>query len=274
MPAEPFGCRTAIAAAYALASAIAKGPWTLRDKLEITAYEVIEAPMPLRAAERARDWIEGLPERFAYRCLPLAMANQVGWELLNPVAFTARWNGKPGLDAISIRFHGEASPLIGSHFGHGILTFTPGYLFRTTNAHNLWLKGPANMPKDGIAPLEGLIETDWAPYTFTMNWQFTRKRHKVSFDKDEPIGCIVPYPRHYVGKFEPVLKNLNENAKLYAQYTSWREARVNFNETLKQAGSEAQKQGWQRSYMKGEDASGSSFAGHQTKLMIREFKRS
>ena len=82
----------------------------------------------------------------------------VGWELLNPVPFTASWNGKDGLDAIKIRFHGEPSPLIGSHFGHGVLTFTPGYLFRTTKSHNLYVKGPANRPKDGIAALEGLIQ--------------------------------------------------------------------------------------------------------------------
>ena len=115
----------------------------LKDKLQITAYEAIEQPVALRTAQRARNWIEDLPERFAYRCLPLAIANQVGWELLNPVAFTASWNGKDGLDAIKIRFHDEPSPLIGSHFGHGVLTFTPGYLFRTTKSHNLYVKGPA-----------------------------------------------------------------------------------------------------------------------------------
>jgi len=229
--------------------------------------------MQLRPAERRREWIEALPERFAYRCLPLAMANQTGWEILCPVAFTARWNGRAGLDAIRIRFRDEPSPLIGSHFGHGILTFTPGYLFRTSKSHNLYLKGPANEPRDGIAPLEGLIETDWAPYTFTMNWQFTRKRHKVSFEPGEAIGCILPYPRHYVGKFEARIRTLNEDAGLYGQYTAWRESRLEFNATLNEQGSEAERAGWQRSYMKGEDAQGRVFAGHQTKTLIKEFKR-
>ena len=244
----------------------------MKDKLQITAYEAIEHPVSLRTAQRARNWIEDLPERFAYRCLPLALANQVGWELLNPVSFTASWNGRPGLDAIKIRFHGDASPLIGSHFGHGVLTFTPGYLFRTTSSHNLWVKGPANRPKDGIAPLEGLIETDWAPYSFTMNWQFTRKRHKVRFEEGEPVATIVPYPRHYPRKFEPQLKNLNENPKLYEQYVSWREDRMAFNEALKQEGSAAQKEGWQRTYMKGQDQAGNIFAGHETKIQMKDFK--
>jgi hypothetical protein len=245
----------------------------MKDKLQITAYEVVEQPLRLRTAERSRDWIEALPARFGYRCLPLAIANQVGWEILNRAAFTARWNGKDGLDAIDIRFHGEASPLVGSHFGHGILTFNSGYLFRTTKAHNIYVKGPANSPKDGIAPLEGIIETDWAPFTFTMNWQFTRKRNKVTFEIDEPIACILPYPRHYAAKFEPEIRNINENAKLYDQYTGWREDRLRFNDALKDEGSDAQKEGWQRSYMKGEDQTGNSFAGHQTKVMMKAFRR-
>ena len=244
----------------------------MKDKLQITAYEVVETPMPIRTAQRARQWIDDLPERFGYRCLPLSIANQVGWEILNPSAFTARWNGKDGLDAISIKFDDEPNPLIGSHFGHGVLTFSLGYLFRTSKSHNLWVKGPANQPKDGIAALEGMIETDWAPYTFTMNWQFTRKRHKVRFEEGEPVATIVPYPRHYPRKFEPQLKNLNENPKLYEQYVSWREDRMAFNEALKQEGSAAQKEGWQRTYMKGQDQAGNIFAGHETKIQMKDFK--
>jgi hypothetical protein len=245
----------------------------MRDKLTITAFEVVEHPMPMRTAERARDWIEGLPDRFAYRCLPLALVNQVGWEILNPVAFTAKWNGRDGLNAISIKYHGEPTDLVGSHFGHGVLTFSPGYLFRTSKSHNIWVKGPANRPKDGIVPLEGLVETDWAPYTFTMNWQFTRKRHKVTFEKDEPICTVVPYPRHYIAKFQPDQQVINENPKLYKQFVDWREDRLAFNESLQEQGSDAEQDGWQRNYMKGQDQHGNVFAGHETKIRVKPFKR-
>ena len=244
----------------------------MKDKLKITAYACVEDPMALDTASRRRDWIEALPQRFAYRCLPLVMANQLGWEILNPVPFAASWNGKSSLDAIKLRFEGEPSPLVGSHFGNGILTFSLGYLFRTTKSHNLYVKGPANRPKDGIAPLEGLVETDWAPFTFTMNWQFTRKRHRVSFDAAEPIACILPYPRHYAQKFAPAIRDIHEDAALYRQYTGWRNERLAFNEALKVKGSRAADEGWQRTYMKGQDQAGGTFAGHQTKVQMKGFK--
>ena len=245
----------------------------MKEKLEITAYEVVENPPPIQTADRRREWMDETQDRFAYRCLPLSIANQTGWEVLSPAGFTARWNGKNGLDAISIKFDAAPSPLVGSHFGHGILTFNLGYLFRTTKAHNLWVKGPTNQFKDGISALEGIIETDWTPFTFTMNWQFTRKRHKIRFEKDEPICTILPYPRHYVGKFDPKLKVINENPKLYNQYVAWKDDREQFLADLKDPTSDAVKEGWQKTYMKGEDQFGKAFAGHQTKVRTRDFSR-
>ncbi len=245
----------------------------MKDKLKITAFELIDAPLKIKAAERARDWMEASPDRFAYRCLPVALANQVGWDILCPVSFTAKWNGRSSLDAIKIDFHAERSELVSSHFGDGILTFTLGYIFRTTKSHNLWVKGPTNSPRDGIAPLEGLIETDWAPFSFTMNWKFTRSRHKVAFEKDEPICRIIPFPRHYITKFEPAIRKLHQDPKLHSQYVAWRDSRAGFIADLKDTDSSAAKEKWQRTYMKGQDTMGNVFAGHQTKVPTKEFKR-
>ena len=46
--------------------------------------------------------IEDMPERWANRCLPLLIANESGWILRNPVAFSARWTGRADSDAITI----------------------------------------------------------------------------------------------------------------------------------------------------------------------------
>ena len=246
----------------------------MKDKLQIIAYEVVEEPMKLQTAARTRQWMDDTVDRFAYRCLPVAIANQIGWDALCPVAFTAKWNGREGLNAITIKFDGPKSPLIGSHFGHGVLTFTLGHLMRTTKSHNLWVKGPTNCPKDGISPLEGLIETDWAPFPFTMNWKFTRARHKVRFEEGEPVCRMLPYPRHYVTKFDPQTQNISHNAKLYKEYVAWNESRAAFLDELKDSESDAAKAKWQRSYVKGQDQTGNAFVGHQTKIKMKDFRRS
>lgn len=95
---------------------------------------------------------------------------------MRPV-FSAVWDGGERENAVRIRPDpGTHAPAV-SHFGSGTLTFHIPCLFKTDSGTNLFVTGPLNRPKDGIAALTGIIETDWSPYTFTMNWRFTRAGH-------------------------------------------------------------------------------------------------
>jgi hypothetical protein len=62
------------------------------------------------------------------------------------------------------------------------------------------------MPKDGIAALEGLLETDWTVATFAMNWKFTRPGHAMRFEAGEPIAMIVAMRRGELEKFRPMVR--------------------------------------------------------------------
>src|SRR6516164_748572 len=55
-------------------------------------------------ADWQRDWMDATPSRFAYRCLPLTIANQTGWWIKNPVGFTAVWRGRTTPGSIDFRF--------------------------------------------------------------------------------------------------------------------------------------------------------------------------
>src|SRR4051795_12863267 len=153
-------------------------------------------------ASRWRTWMNDTALRNANRCLPLLTANEAGWVLLNPAEFTAEWSG--GDDAGELKLHYERAPAerATSIFGYGILSFRIPYLFRTPPGWDLLARGPANLPRDGIAPLEGLIETDWACATFTMNWKFTRPG-SVTFEEDDPFCMLVPQRRDALESFVP-----------------------------------------------------------------------
>src|ERR1043165_7409934 len=79
----------------------------------------------IRPAPARRDWMDATPESFAYRCLPLNIANAHGWELLSPVGFEAEWNGGGGTDDVTLRLdHPKPDGLPPcSIFGNGVLTF-------------------------------------------------------------------------------------------------------------------------------------------------------
>lgn len=207
----------------------------------------------IRPAVPARDWMDETPERFAYRCLPLTMANGLGWEIGSPCAFAVRWDGGTGTGAVTI----EADPASEPHrrpvslFGEGTLTFHVEGLLRTSPGWNLWVGGPANMAKDGIAPLGGLIETDWSPYTFTMNWRFTRPGHWVRWDEDEPFCCFFPVQRGTVESITPRFRPLEDDPALAASFARWSESRNAFQDHVEKHQPSAPAERWQKLYYRG-----------------------
>ena len=238
----------------------------------LTAYRVAVAP-PIRLvpAQFNREWIDATSQRFASRCLPLLIANQAGWWLLNSHPFTVRWDGTNRPEGMTVQYHGGSEPYPAiSHFGHGVLTFTLPFLFRTAPGWNLLARGPANLPKDGASALEGVIETDWSTAAFTMNWQITRPGHDIEFAEGEPICMVVPQRRGELDRVRPAIKSLEEMPDA-DKYHTWRTSRAEFLRELPDPESEAAKSGWQRDYMLGRDVDGVYVEGHQRRLRLHEF---
>jgi hypothetical protein len=238
------------------------------------AYELYnETDMPLASGALDRDWMDASPQRFAYRCLPLTIANQAGWKIDSPATFCACWNGGPNPGDVTLTFAGPADVRVVSHFGCGVVTFTLPYLFRTPNGVNLWVKGLSNWIKDGAQALEGVVETDWMPSTFTMNWKLTRPNYPVRFERGEPVCMVVPVTRGLAEGLTPRLARLEESPDLKAQYDAWNGERDAFIRALRQREPGAVARGWQRDYMKGLLPDGARAAEHQTRVSLREFRR-
>jgi hypothetical protein len=226
----------------------------------------------LRPAPATRPWMDETSEAFAYRCLPLNIANAHGWELLAPAAFSARWNGGGDLTSIDIRCAADPGLRPTSIFGHGVLTFHVGGVFRTEPGWNLFVGGPPNSPKDGIYPLSGVIETDWAPYSFTMNWRFTRADHWISFDEGEPFCFLFPVRRGVLDEVRPEIWDMASNPQLQAEFTAWGEARRSFSDHIGVKGSSEARMRWQKHYYRGLTMRGEPGVGdHQAKLRLAEF---
>ncbi len=230
--------------------------------MKLTCYTLDGAPAEMVPGRPDRDWMDAFSNRHPYRCLPLVVANTTGWELLSPVSFTASWTGGPLSKDIRLDADGDTTPeqlarWAVSHFSGGVLTFHTGYLFRTDPGWDIWVGGPPNHIKDGIQPLAGIVETDWLPFPFTMNWRFTRPG-LVSFTKGEPFCFVMPVPHAAIDDVQPLVKRLADDAALKKEYDEWGASRSKFLTGLEQRDEETVKQGWQRDYFKGQTPAGAA----------------
>lgn len=216
--------------------------------------------------------MDAAAQRAPYRCIPLVIANGFGWELLSPAGFTAIWNGGPGVDGVVVLEDPDTVAPARSHFGSGILTFHVPALFRTDPGTDLVVQGPINQPKDAIAPLTGIVESDWGPFGFTMNWKFTRAKTAIRFRKGEPFCHIFPVRRGALEAIEPKMQPISTSPGLAAEYAEWHASRQQFNADLKQPGSLAREQKWQKHYLRGVTPQGERAPdSHRVKSGLKPF---
>src|SRR6185437_4382068 len=242
--------------------------------MKLICYRLSDDLPAIVPAPLERDWMEATGG-FAYRCLPLNIANAHGWLILNDAPFLAQWSGGNGLDAVTIeQTQADGARLMASsHFGYGVLTFLIDCLFRTEPGYDLWVTGPTNTIKDGIAPLSAVVETDWSPFTFTMNWRFTRKSTAVAFEHREPICMIFPVQRGLLESVEPEVRPIGDDKRTEEAYQAWADSRTSFNKELTVKDSAAQQQKWQKDYVRGTAPNwGNAPTDHRTKIQVKPFK--
>ncbi len=119
----------------------------------------------------------------------------LGFDLLCPQAFEATWNGGPNAEDVGIHCTADASQGFVRSGGEGRLTFHPGSQFKTESDQVLWARGPIHSIKDGLVPLETMIDASVLPCTLTLSWRFTRPGRSVRFEAGEPFCTVLPYPK-------------------------------------------------------------------------------
>lgn len=225
----------------------------------LIAYTLDDAAeWPLEPAPLTRDWMEA-NQRFAYRCLPLTMANQAGWIIRSPASF---WVRSVGEKPHQVRFtfaHGDErfAANIRGVFGQHIVTFCLPYLFRTEPGVALRVSGPPNFAIGGACPLEGIVETEWLPFTFTMNWQLTPYATS-SFCEGDPIAFLQPVRLDVIENARPELRRLADEPELAARFAAWQAQREELVETQ-----QSDPTLWDAAYTRG---------AKRTRLNLPEFK--
>lgn len=186
--------------------------------------------------------------------------------MLLPVDVHVRWNGgKRGKD---VEITSDHPYLAVSNFKRGVVTFDVGYIFRTPPGYHLLVTGPSNTFKDGAAPMTAVIESDWLPYSFTMNYQLTRPGDVV-WSAGEPYAQICVVPAGLQQSFQPAIRDLAANPELAQEHEAWRERREDLRSRQRAGDPDARKEAWGKDYFLGRYADGRpTEAPHLNKIRL------
>lgn len=191
---------------------------------KLIAYAIpgaqIDVDACLRPCKPRRDWMDAVPQKYVYRCVPLVAANTQGWEILNPVDAEIVWKG--GDTNLDLQVRSAQHPFMPqSHFGCGIVTWYLPFLFRTPPEMGLVVTGPANQDRGDALALDAFVRTDWLPFPFTMNWRLTKPNEPVRFKAGESICRVFPFPLALLNETELEVRDLAEDPGFMAEVEAW-----------------------------------------------------
>jgi hypothetical protein len=133
--------------------------------------------------------------------------------------------------------------------------------------------GPANLPRDGVTALEGLVESDWIEVPFTMSWKLTRPGLPVRFEHGEPFAMIVPQGRRDLERYRPTVRPLGDAPELLESARRWtargerEQVRAFAAEHVPDIGGPE----WDGSYLRGDRSDGSRFEDHRVRRALQPF---
>lgn len=237
--------------------------------MQLECFRQNDRAIPMIPASQERAWMDATPNRFAYRCLPLTIANTAGWVFECPSAFEAEWTGEADKSALQLTYDDPgAYPFATSHFGAGIITMHTGWVFRTPEGVHVLVQGLPNYVKDGVQPLSGIIETDWLPFGFTMNWRMTRPG-KVRFERGEPMAFITLIRPAELETVQPIERRFADDPEFEAEHLAWSQSRGDFIARLRSGDPDTVKAGWQRHYTRGVTPTGAEAPAHVSKRRLK-----
>lgn len=241
-------------------------------KEEITVYRIKKdgPAFPIVPLNVKRKWMTDSFYKFAYKCLPLNIANQYGFAVLSPVDFEIDWWGGKGGSEVDFEVNSDdpaIAHLFKSYFGEGTFTVHPDFIIKTPEGYSTYIRGIPNDTKPGIKPLDAIVETDWLAFTFTYNFLVTEPG-VYKFKKGEPLFCFFPIKRDTVENFELKEKQIDDaDPKTKKFFQDYNEKRLGFQQS-------SGKPKFQNFYRDGTDSLGNkvTIKNHITNLIFGKKK--
>lgn len=211
---------------------------------------------PIRAS-RYRDWWEdnNATQNHARHCLPLAMANSLGYYILSPGTFIVEWDGDYSRRAKIEHIEKSSHYEVDNHAAFGSFVIQPKFIPITEDEGDfVFIKGIPNERGQPYTCMEAVIEAWWSVGNFGLVFMLNQPG-KFLIQKGAPLAHMFLY------------HGLAGSADIEV-VEGYPEAHVNWN--IRRSRPEYRKD---LDYLKGYNASGEKINSHLTNwLDARKYK--
>jgi hypothetical protein len=172
--------------------------------------------------ELYRDWWEKDIKTIQHAkfCLPLLMANGLGYDILSPATFEVDWDGDENHNADIKILESAPHAVIDDHSSCGSFTVQTHFIPKTEEGCFTFIKGIPNVRRP-FSVMEGLVETWWNPAHFGLVC-LCNHSGKFTIQKGEPIARMMFFDDTYI-KTNLIIKDNQYEVHQRSEFLSKRE---------------------------------------------------
>ena len=160
--------------------------------MNINAYRLHPNAATISPLSVIRDWMDETPNKQAYHCFPLSIANQLGWGISfsNDISFISH-NESEDISK------GQIEIIDGKEYAFndrqsGVISFNTGLAFRTSNDVSLISYQPPNFFIDGCDTVSIVLSTSFVKEEFQPGLRVRSFNKKITIKAGTPIAAILP----------------------------------------------------------------------------------
>lgn len=172
---------------------------------KIFAYIEKESEAIIEQCSIKREWMDKTPNKHAYQCMPVSLANTIGWQISFPEEISFIWDG------ISDNTDEHVKIISGQKFcssarGNGTISFNSYITLKTDEDVTTLIMPVPNLFNENAQCFTALISTSFYESMIPIAWKILKPNVKIVIPPKYPVATILPISLKSLENFEMIIK--------------------------------------------------------------------
>ena len=155
--------------------------------------------------------------KHAYQCMPMTVANVLGWEFILEEDVVVQWDGGNTVPYILSGAKTQSGRDQASCSIIGMISFNMTWVVRTENGYSTWYSGAPNYFHSDAEALSATVPSYWWADEVQMNWRLRTIGAPITFKAGEPFCFVQVYDNSVMESATTSVENLWDDKELIEQ---------------------------------------------------------
>ena len=158
---------------------------------DINAYRTSPEAFLIEPLSVVRKWMDDTPDKHAYHCFPVTLANTVGWSISAKSDIKFIWDGTNDTTSDHVKIL-EGEHLAYTGRGQSSVSFNTNLIITTKKDLSFLTVNPPNYFYEDFEVMSSVISTSFYPHPIPIAIKVKTPNKEITIKAGEPIAALIP----------------------------------------------------------------------------------